>query len=227
MERPISTLRMVPPMAADDAAMIQLDSAMPPSPSTLSLLKTRRSPKLRSLVEPGPSSAELDELLTIAARVPDHGKLVPWRFVIIQGAARSRLSEIAASSLRAKNPAADPVKIDEARTRFSGVPLTVVVVSSPRGDPADPSRPHPSIPRFEQELSAGAVCMNYLVAAKAMGFAAVWLTEWYAADAAIQSALAIAPHERIAGFLYTGTEPDPREDRPRPVMSQIVSRYEG
>ncbi len=200
---------------------------MPPSPSTISLLRTRRSPKLRSLVEPGPSPSELDELLTIAARVPDHGKLVPWRFVIIQGAARARLGDVAANSLRTKNPAVDPVKIEEARTRFSAVPLTVVVVSSIKGDPADPSRPHPTIPRFEQELSAGAVCMNYLVAARAMGFAAVWLTEWYAADAAIQAALAIAPHERIAGFLYTGTEPEPREDRPRPVMNQIVSRYGG
>lgn len=200
---------------------------MTSSSDTIALLKSRRSPKLRTLTTPGPIGAQLDELLSIAARVPDHGKLVPWRFIIVEGDARARLGGIAETALKTRVPTADAAKLEEARTRFSGVPVTVVVVFTPRGDPADPSRPHPSIPVFEQQLSAGAVCMNYLVAAKAMGFAAVWLTEWYADDAAIRSALGVAAHERIAGFLYTGTEPSPREERPRPVMSEIVTRYEG
>lgn len=201
---------------------------MPPtSPSTLTLLRTRRSPKLRSLVEPAPSPSELDELLTLAARVPDHGKLVPWRFIIIEGDARARLGEVAAQALRAKSPATPEVRIEEVRTRFAQIPLTVVVVSSVRPDPADPSRPHPTIPAFEQELSAGAVCMAFIVAANAMGYAAVWLTEWFAYDEAVRAALGVAPHEKIAGFLYVGTPSEPRDDRPRPVMSQIVWRYQG
>lgn len=192
--------------------------------STLTLLKTRRSPKLRSLLAPGPSGAELEELLQIAARVPDHGKLVPWRFVIIEGNARAKLGEVAAGALRARTPAADPAKIEDSRTKFMAAPVVVVVISSPKGDPADPKRPHPSIPVFEQELSAGAVCINYLVAAKAMGYGAVWLSEWMATDAKVLDAIGVRAGERIAGFLYTGTEPGPREERPRPVMSEIVTR---
>lgn len=190
---------------------------MPSDPSTLALLKTRRSAKLRSLIEPGPTPAQLDELLTIAARVPDHGKLVPWRFILIHGAARQPFSDLAAAAQLAADPATPAVKLEETRTRFAAIPLTVVVVSSPRE--------HPNIPKFEQELSAGAVCMNLLVAAKAMGFAATWFTEWYATSPAILAALKTTTAERIAGFIYIGTEPEPREDRPRPTLAQITTTF--
>jgi nitroreductase len=196
------------------------------SPSTLELMKSRRSPKVRSLVEPGPSAAELEELLAIAARVPDHGKLVPWRFVVIAGEARSRLGEVAATAFKERNPGADAARVEEARGRFSSVPLTVVVVSCVKGDPADPARAHPTIPRFEQELSAGAVCMSYVIAARAMGYGVVWLTEWYASEPAVLRALGVREGERVAGFLYTGTMAGAREDRARPEMGRIVTRLE-
>ena len=183
----------------------------------LDLLKTRRSPKLRTLAEPGPTGAQLDELLTIAARVPDHGKLTPWRFILVQDGARAKLGEVVASELSAKDPAAPAVKVEEVRTRFSSIPLTIVVVSSPRE--------HPTIPRFEQELSAGALCMNLIIAAKAMGYGAVWLTDWFAQDGAVREELKVGAHERIAGFVYIGTSSEPREDRPRPVLAEIVSEY--
>jgi nitroreductase len=199
---------------------------MSESPSTIELMKTRRSPKLRSLVEPGPSAAELEELLTVAARVPDHGKLTPWRFVVIAGEARRRVGEIAAGAFKERNPGADAARVEEARTRFTGVPVTVAVVSSVKGDPADPSREHPKIPRFEQELSAGAVCMSYIIAARAMGYGVVWLTEWYSGEPAVLRALGVGENERVAGFLYTGTMSEEREDRGRPVMDQIVTRLE-
>ena len=185
--------------------------------SMLDLLKTRRSPKLRTLAEPGPTGARLDELLTIAARVPDHGKLTPWRFILVRGDARAALGESVASALKAKDAAAPEAKVEEVRTRFASVPLTVVVVSSPKE--------HPAIPRFEQELSAGALCMNLIIAAKAMGYGAVWLTDWFAQNEAVRAALKVGAHERIAGFIYIGTCGEPREDRPRPVMAEIVSEY--
>jgi nitroreductase len=198
-----------------------------PDHVTLTLMKTRRSPKLRALVEPGPTPEQLFELLTIAARVPDHGKLVPWRFIVIEGDARGKLGEIAARAFAARNPAADGAKVEDARTRFSSIPVTVAVVSSVRGDPADPTRPHPVIPAFEQELSAGAVCMSFIIAAKAMGFGAVWLTEWHAYDEMIRGELGVAMEEQIAGFLYVGTIAELREDRPRPDLGRIVTRYGG
>jgi nitroreductase len=199
---------------------------MPPDHTTLSLMKTRRTPKLKGVVAPGPTGAQLDELLTIAARVPDHGKLVPWRFVVIHGGAGgpgAKLGEVAAAALVARQPGVDGAKVEEVRTRFGAVPLTVAVVSCVKGDPTEPSRPHPSVPVLDQELSAGAVCMNYIIAAKAMGFGVVWLTEWLARDAAVLAAIGVKGTERVAGFLYTGTAPEGREDRPRPVMGEIVT----
>jgi nitroreductase len=190
------------------------------SASMVDLLKQRRSPKLRSIGEPGPTRAQLEELLAIAARVPDHAKLVPWRFIVVAGGARARLGEVAAEA--ARQGAMDQAKVEEMRTRFSGVPVTVVAVSCVKGDPADPTRAHPSVPAFEQELSCGAACMNYIVAARAMGFGVVWLTEWLATDPAVLGALGVRAGERVAGFLYTGTAPA-REDRPRPALGDVVT----
>lgn len=192
------------------------------SASMVELLRTRRSPKLRSIGAPGPTRAQMEELLTIASRVPDHAKLVPWRFVVVSGSSAVRLGEVAAAALAARTPGVDAVKVEEVRTRFAAVPLTLVVVSCIKGDPADPSRAHPSVPAFEQELSCGAACMNYIVAARAMGFGVVWLTEWMAGDDAVRGALGVREGERIAGFLYTGTAPA-REDRPRPALEDVVT----
>ncbi|MBX3358275.1 MAG: nitroreductase [Phycisphaeraceae bacterium] len=185
----------------------------------LSLLRSRRSSALRTLSAPGPSDAEIDSLLALSARVPDHGKLVPWRFIVIAGEGRRRLEGVIADAFAAGQSAGGDKGPPREGNWLGPAPLTIAVISSPRE--------HPKIPEWEQTLSAGAVCMSMLVAAKAMGYGAVWLTEWYAYDRRVLAALGLAPHERLAGFMHLGTEPSPREDRPRPVMADIVTHFTG
>ncbi len=184
---------------------------------TLELLSTRRSAPAASLAEPGPTAAELDELLTVASRVPDHGKLVPWRFILFQGDARQRAGEIIAATYAKKHPEADSAKLDMERKRLAYAPLVVAVVSR--------AAPHEKIPEWEQVMTAGAVCMNLTIAATAQGFATVWLSEWYSYDSAVLEQFGLAPSEKIAGFIHIGRPPAPREDRPRPVVSEIVTRF--
>lgn len=185
--------------------------------SVLELLRTRRSPKLRSLAAPGPGDDELAEILTVASRVPDHGKLVPWRFIVIRGDRRHELGAVIGDCFNADNPAADENLRSEARNRLTHAPLIVAVVSCPR--------PHPKVPEWEQFLSAGAVCMNMLIAARATGYAAVWLTEWYATDRRVLSELNVGDSERIVGFIHIGTELGTRDDRARPDLAEIVTEY--
>ena len=183
----------------------------------LDLLKTRRSVKPIELLAPGPTDAELQTLLTVASRVPDHGKLTPWRFIVFEGDARKAAGEKIAAVFKANNPHATDDQIAFERNRLARAPLVVAVVSR--------AGPHAKIPLWEQELSSGAAAMNLVTAAHALGFAASWLTEWYAYDRATLAALGLAPNERIAGFVHIGTPAKPPEDRPRPALSQIVSRY--
>jgi nitroreductase len=196
-----------------------------PNHALLDLLRSRRSPKLTALRAPAPSAEELSTLLTIASRVPDHGKLTPWRFIVIEGDRRHDLGKVIGEAFDARNPAADALAKAEARKRLAHSPLVVAVVFSPRGDPAAPARPHPKVPELEQVLSTGAACMSLVIAATAMGFGAVWLTEWYAADASVLAELGVAPPERLAGFVHIGTVNETREDRARPALSTIVTRY--
>ena len=184
---------------------------------SLSSLLTRRSVAARWLGEPGPTKAEIDTLLTIATRVPDHGRLAPWRFILIQGDARQRLGDIQAAFFQADNPEAEPEKVATERSRFSHAPLVVAVVSS--------VKPSPKIPESEQVLSAGAVCMNLLHAAKALGYGAVWLSGWSSFDRRVLDALGLAPHERIAGYIHIGTSTELPTERPRPVLAEIVSEF--
>ena len=188
------------------------------SSDTIRLLETRRSAPVPFLIEPGPSSRQVEHLLTIAARVPDHGKLAPWRFIVFSGAGKARAGAILAESFAAANPDAPADRVDLERKRFSA-PAVIAVVSS--------AGPHHKIPEWEQVLSSGAVCMNLCVAANAMGFATVWLTEWYAYDRGVLEQLGLAAHERIAGFVHLGTASGPRDERPRPVMADIVTQFEG
>lgn len=188
-----------------------------PDSSTLDLLRSRRSPKLASLVEPAPSEDALAAMLTVAARVPDHAKLVPWRFVVIAGERRRELGRVIGEAFAAANPGADAAAIDEARKRIATAPLVVAVVFSPRS--------HPKVPEWEQILSTGAACMNMLVAAKALGFGAVWLSEWYAYDRRVMRELGLSYTEKLAGFVHIGTEREGREDRERPELGKIVTRY--
>jgi len=157
--------------------------------------------------------------------VPDHGKLVPWRFILIEGDRRVELGNYIGGLYDADNPGADPMNSAECRRRLAYAPLVVAVVFRARPDPANPSRPHPKVPEWEQVLSTGAACMNMLVAARALGYGAVWLSEWYAYDRRVMTKMGLAPEEKIAGFIHIGTETQAREDRGRPKLDEIVTRY--
>ena len=186
---------------------------------TIELLSTRRSVPAHLLAEPGPDAATLETMLTIAARVPDHAKLVPWRFILFEGAARQRAGEKLAALVAARDPSAGPERLDEEKRRFARAPLCVCVVSR--------IVEHPRVPAWEQILSAGAVCLNLEIAAHALGFAACWLTEWMSTDAEAMALLGLAPNETIAGLIHIGTPTIAPSDRPRPVLADIVSRWPG
>ncbi len=186
---------------------------------TIALLKTRRSTPPVALDGPGPGPTELDTLLQIAARVPDHGKLAPWRFIIFEGRARDRAGDIIARVFATDHPDATADQLAVERKRLGHAPLVVGVVSR--------AAPHVKIPLWEQELSAGAVCMNLLVAAHAMGYAASWLTQWHAYDRRILDALGLSSSEKMAGFVHIGRAKTPIEDRARPDMADIVTRFGG
>jgi len=186
-------------------------------PDALDLLKTRRSVKPMDLACPGPSAAEIETLLTVAARVPDHGKLVPWRFVVFEGDARLAVGETIAAAFQADHPQANGDQIEFERRRLARAPLVVAVVSR--------AAPHVKIPEWEQVLSAGAAAMTLVHAAYALGFAASWITEWYAYDRRVLDKLGLAPHERIVGFVHIGRPARGTEERARPALADIVNRF--
>jgi nitroreductase len=190
------------------------------SPQALELLLTRRSVKPGMLTDPGPSPAQLSTILTAAARVPDHKKLVPWRFITFEGEAREAFGETLAKACATedKQPPSS-VRLETERTRLLRAPCVVAVVSR--------VTPNPAAPEWEQVLSCGAACLNLCLAANAMGFATCWLTEWYAYSPAVRAALELANNERVAGFIYIGTAMERQEDRERPDLKAIVSRWEG
>lgn len=178
------------------------------SAETLALLTRRRSTPAISLAAPGPDTAQVEHLLGIAARVPDHGKLAPWRFILFEGDARSSFGTILGKVWAVKNPGATGDQTRFEQQRFERAPLVIAVISTV-------IEQH-KVPLWEQELSAGAVCQNLLVAASAMGYGAQWLTEWYAYDPDIKDALGLRSGERIAGFVYIGTAVDEVVERARP-----------
>ena len=184
--------------------------------SPLSLLHTRRSGRPREMVAPGPSEAEIAEMVTVAARTPDHGKLVPWRFVHVPRDARPALADLLHRALRVINP--EPSRLDlEATDRYAHqAPELVVAISAP-------VVPH-KIPLWEQELSCGAACMNLLSAAHALSYTGGWITGWPAYSEEVRAAFC-APGERIAGFIYLGTPGAPLEERPRPPLEQVLHRW--
>ncbi len=184
----------------------------------LDLLKTRRSVSSSFLAEPGPDAAQLFEILTIASRVPDHGKLAPWRFIVYEGDARATVGAALASLYKEKNPDASDKKIEEESKRFSYAPVVVAVVST--------AVPHVKIPEFEQLLAAGNAAMNMVHAAHAMGFAAQWLSGWLAYDADAGRILGLKPGERFVGFIHIGTSTAPYQDRPRPDVAELTTRWQ-
>jgi nitroreductase len=184
---------------------------------TIELLRTRRSAAPVMLTGPGPTQEERDLLLTIASRVPDHGKLVPFRFIVFEGAARYKAGVIIAEQFAKADPEADEARVEAERKRLSFAPLVIGVVSR--------AAPHEKIPQWEQILSAAAACMNLTIAANALGFATGWLTEWYAYDRAILERFGLSESERMAGFIHIGRHAGAREDRPRPALADIVTMF--
>lgn len=200
------------PRLADDAPERR------PSGEMLQRLAARRSPKLASLGGPGPTPAELHTLLALGLRVPDHGKLEPWRILVFDGAARGEAGVRLDAAYAAQNPGLPAAKATMWRDYLERAPLTLVVVSKP--DPAA------KIPVFHQELSAGALAMNLTIAANALGFACQWLLKWPGRDPAALAVLGVGEGERVAGFLHVGRPTVETPDRPRPDPSSVVSRWE-
>jgi nitroreductase len=197
--------------------MVLAKSCEPMSNPTLDHLLSRRSVSANSLTEPGPSAAELEQILTAAARVPDHKKLVPWRFVLFEGAARDAFGEVLAEVCRAEETDPGTFRLQNEAKRFLRAPLVIAVVSRVTD--------HPAAPEWEQILSAGAACQNLIVAATALGFGAQWITEWYAYSQGVRAALGLAVNERVAGFVYIGTPKEKPEERERPRLVDIVTPW--
>ena len=182
-----------------------------PSEAYLRRLSNRRSTPAQTLGAPGPNEDQIARMLTVAARTPDHGKLAPWRFVILGAAVKARIAE------RLESMAPD-AKGAAVLAKMKASPVCVLVVSRPV--------PGHKIPVWEQELSAGAACMNLLHAADALGFAANWITDWYAYDPAAASLFGVEAGEKVAGFIHLGTASEPPLERARPDLSQLVSRLD-
>lgn len=179
-------------------------------------LLTRRSVTAKDMVAPGPSPEQLNTLLTAAHRVPDHGKIGPWRFIVFEGEARTRFGEQLGKIFASKNPDASEKLLAFEADRFNRAPCVIAVVSAPIEH---------KVPKWEQELSAGAVCMNMLHAAHAAGFVAQWLTEWYAYDSDVDALLKLQAGERVAGYMYVGTAGAAPSERDRPSLEDRVSYF--
>lgn len=186
--------------------------------SLLSHLRTRRSGKPRDMVAPGPSDADLDQMIALAARTPDHGKLAPWRFVIVPNDRREALAQVLRGAFTAVNLQATEGQLD-ACDRFAHEGEALIVMLSA---PVVPSH----IPRWEQELSAGAAAMNLLHAGHALGYVGSWLTGWAAENAMVRDAFG-SGDERIVGFFYFGSPGRPLDERPRPDVARIGTRWTG
>lgn len=182
-------------------------------------LLTRRSVKAVAIAEPGPSPKDLETILKAGMRVPDHGKLTPWRFIVIKGAAREKFGNLLARIYAEETPEAREAQLKYNRELPLRAPVIVAVLNK--------RTPDHKIPLWEQELSAGAACQTMLIAALAMGYAAQWITEWPAYNAKVIEALGGSPDDRIAGFLYLGTKQEPPEERDRPDYDDIVSDWTG
>ena len=186
--------------------------------SPIALIETRRSGKPRDLVSPGPDDAQLRRIVMAATRVPDHGKLVPWRFVIVPADRRDDLANLLTSAYLAERPEAGRLEL-QAMTQFAHqAPALVVALFSP----VETSK----IPLWEQQLSAGAACMTLLNAAHALGFAGGWLTGWPAYSLRVRDAFGTGS-EKIAGFIFIGTPGRPQEERPRPDPDAVISVWGG
>jgi len=185
--------------------------------SLLSFLKSRKSASAKAMTGPGPSRAQIDEMLQLATRVPDHGKLAPWRFIIFEAAAREKIGLAFKARWAAMNPEHGADSLAFQAALFTRAPLVIAVVST--------AATHVKIPVWEQQLSSAAVCFNLVLAAQALGFDAQWQTEWVAYDAAALKAMGVSENEKLAGLIYIGHTSVPLEDRPRPELSKLVTYW--
>ena len=190
-----------------------LGQALPlpvPSIELQARLATRRSAPAQALTAPGPSPAEIERILTLGARSPDHGKLFPWRFVVMGPESRAALAE-ALTPHAERQP--EPGKARKVLTKLTAPPLTILVISTPVAS---------AKPVWEQQLSAGAVCMNLEHAANAFGYSASWITDWYSYDPQALELLDVTTPEQVAGFVHIGTLAEPPLERPRPDLAAKV-----
>jgi nitroreductase len=183
--------------------------------SLLAFLKTRKSASAKAMGGPGPSDSQLRDMLALATRVPDHGKLTPWRFIAFTGAARGKIGEAFAARWQVLHPEHGPEIQAFQRGMFERAPTVVAVVST--------AAEHPKIPVWEQQMSADAVCFNLELAAQAHRFDATWLTDWVSYDSEAKAAMGVKPGEKIAGLIFIGTASAPLEDRPRPDVANLLT----
>ena len=185
--------------------------------SILSLLHTRRSASAKAMGEPGPTPEQLTEILACGARVPDHGKLNPWRFILWQGDARATFGVAMRKRWAELYPQHGEGTLGFVQGMFLRAPVVIAVIST--------AAEHPKIPIWEQQLSAGAVCQNMLLAATALGVGCQWNTDWMAYDEAMTKAMGLAPHEKVAGLIYLGTAKEAYEERSRPDMESLITHW--
>lgn len=181
----------------------------------LDYLAVRRSVPAFQMREPGPNRSEIESILSLAVRVPDHGKLAPWRFIVYRGEERVRIGRELLTMALEKNPELSDEMIEVERARFTRAPVVIAVVST--------AAPHAKIPEWEQVMSVGAVCLNLLMAANAHGYVSNWLTEWFAFDERAYPLLGIKPGEKVAGFIHIGSTDFPIVERPRPALADVVT----
>jgi nitroreductase len=186
--------------------------------SILRLIKSRKSASAKAMTAPGPSPEQLSEILACAVRVPDHGKLTPWRFILWEGEARANFGNVMKARWQALHPEHGEDTLRFVQGLFLRAPAVLAVIST--------AAEHPKIPVWEQQLSSGAVCMNILYAATALGVGCQWNTDWVAYDAEIAAAMGLKPHEKVAGLIYLGTPSAPLEERPRPDPQALLTRWQ-
>lgn len=187
-------------------------------PALLDYLMRRRSAKLVHLHDPGPEAREIETIINAAARVPDHGKLCPWRFVVFTGKARARFGQsVLREAYQLEDAQAAPAKLDFESERLMRAPCVIAVISTPK------ESKHPV---WEQHLSAGAAAYNLCLAANALGYGTTWLSEWMAYNAQVRTALGLRDHDQIARFVYIGTPTQATEERPRPALNDILRYWE-
>ncbi|PRD42318.1 nitroreductase [Phyllobacterium phragmitis] len=185
----------------------------------LDFLLQRSSTPISAIGEPGPSDDDIQTMIRAATRVPDHGRLTPWRFIIYRGIARDEIGQHLAALAEEREGPLPEARREQELKRFARAPIVIGVISSPV--------PHERIPEWEQFLSAGAAAMSLCIAANALGYATNWITNWYSSDEKGRTLLGLAPHERVAGFVHIGSCGLKVPERPRAELSEILSEYAG